>query len=82
MHFSFDIPLTMQFQKFCRPGVYIKILGVQSDSKLLTKFLPNAGFVLLTLEHLGSSKPVTRDTSRDARVALGAAFNMNSKKTR
>ena len=56
------------------------ILGIQSDSILLTIFLPNAGTVLLTLEHLGSSKPVTHDTSRDARVALGAAFN--SKKTR
>ena len=50
---------------------------VPSDSKLLTIFLPNAGTVLLILEHLGSSKPVTCDTSRDARVALGAAFNMN-----
>ena len=60
------------------PGIW----GIQSDSILLTIFLPNAGTVLLALEHLGSSKPITRDTSRGARVALGAAFNMNSKKTR
>ena len=58
----------------------IVFLGIPSDSKLLTIFLPNAGTVLLTLEHLGSSKPVTLDISRGAREALGAAFNMNSKK--
>ena len=40
MHFSFNIPVTMQFQKFCRPAEMSKLPDLGSNSSLACRALP------------------------------------------